>query len=282
MSIKQCAVYLLVTITRLTHLQAEGVTSSTLDLGSDYRTQEAAQPESLPYVDTMMVIAVDVSGSVSRGEYETQKRGIADAFLDPSIQRLLQQCTSQGIGISYVEWSGDRSGRKVHQVVPWTHLRTANDMINFANILRASPRSSSGGTDLASALEESADLFAAAPFQSRNRIVSLSTDGMQDITTVGVPVETHLQNSRDRLARMGVAVNAIAIQEGTESNTPTVLGPAMPVLAGASGSESSIEDYLRQNVISGPQSRVTTVSDFRAYSEAFKQQLRNMLSACVS
>lgn len=81
---------------------------------------------------------------------------------------------------------------------------------------------------------------------------------------------------------MGVAVNAIAIQEDAASSTPTAAAAAMPVLAGAPGAAVTIEDYLRQNVISGPQSRVTTVSDFRAYSEAFKQQLRNMLSACVS
>lgn len=129
-----------------------------LQLGKPQESQQR-DVSGKPYVDTLIVIAVDVSGSVDKEEYQIQKDGIVNAFSDPSVQNLLRQCSSRGIGITYVEWSGQSYGpgmvpfNPFVQVIPWTHLLTPQDMDAFANQILASPRSSQGETDIARALD---------------------------------------------------------------------------------------------------------------------------------
>ena len=241
-----------------------------------------AQAESLPYVDTMIVVAVDVSGSVDDNEYNLQKSGIIEAFSDPSVQQLLLQCSTSGIGITYVEWSGQSQGNTFEsitplvQVIPWTQLLTPQDMIEFANKLLGSPRSSRGETDIARALGFARQLFEKAPFQSQNRIVSLSTDGQQGFTIPGVSPEDFLKMERDKLANLGVTINAIGIETVLQMDPRGMMG-SLP-----STEDSSIEAYLNQNVRSGSSSFVTPAVDFKVYSEAFKKQLYVMMNACIS
>jgi hypothetical protein len=240
-----------------------------------------SQAEALPYVDTMIVVAVDVSGSVNDDEYNLQKSGIVEAFSDPSVQQLLLQCSTSGIGITYVEWSGQRQSNGYEtmnpfvQVVPWTQLLTPEDMIDFANKLLSSPRSSRGETDIARALDFARQLLEKAPFQSHNKIVSLSTDGQQGFTIPGVSPEDFLKMERDKLANLGVLVNAIGIETALQVD-PRGMG-SLPATE-----NQSIEAYLNQNVRSGSSSFVTPAADFKAYSEAFKKQLYVMMNACIS
>ncbi len=240
-----------------------------------------AQAETLPYVDTMIVVAVDVSGSVDDNEYNIQKSGIVEAFSDPSVQRLLLQCSPSGIGITYVEWSGSGQSnpsvsiKPVVQVIPWTRLLSPQDMIDFANKLLGSPRSSRGETDIARSLAFARELLVSAPFESYNRIVSLSTDGQQGFTIRGVSTEDFLKSERDKLATLGVTINAIGIEADLQVD-PRMMG-FMPT-----SEDKTMEIYLNENVRSGPNSFVTPAADFKAYSEAFKKQLYVMMNACIS
>lgn len=47
-------------------------------------------------VDTMIVIAVDVSNSITDEEYDIQKKGVINAFRDPGVQSLLNNCSLKG------------------------------------------------------------------------------------------------------------------------------------------------------------------------------------------
>lgn len=240
-----------------------------------------AHAETRPYVDTMIVVAVDVSGSVDDNEYNIQKSGIIEAFSDPSVQRLLLQCSTSGIGITYVEWSGSSqsnafvSVNPFVQVIPWVRLLSPQDMIEFANRLLGSPRSSRGETDIARGLGFARSLLEKAPFESHNRIVSLSTDGQQGFTIPGVSTEDFLKSERDKLASLGVTINAIGI-ESTAQADPRGMG-FMPT-----SEDKTMEVYLNENVRSGSNSFVTPAADFEAYSEAFKKQLYVMMNACIS
>ena len=246
--------------------------------------QVSQSEQGLPYLDTMIVIAVDVSGSVNSDEYKIQKDGIIKAFSDPSVQNLLLQCTTSGIGVTYLEWSGSgysqAFGSFVNnpfvQVIPWTRLMTPEDMNHFANQLLASPRSSDGETDIARSLEFARSLFSSAPFQSQNRIVSLSTDGRQGRTIAGISAEDFVKMERDKLASLGVTINGIAIESTVEVD-PRLGGGSFP-----SDKEDSLKDYLNQNLRTGQGSFVESVPDFESYSEAFKKQLYVMMNACIS
>lgn len=240
-----------------------------------------AHAEALPYVDTMIVVAVDVSGSVKDDEYNIQKSGIVEALSDPSVQQLLLQCSTSGIGITYVEWSGQSQFNSLVsinpfvQVIPWTRLLSPQDMVDFANKLLGSPRSSRGETDIARSLGFARELLAKAPFQSHNQIVSLSTDGQQGFTIPGVSTEDFLKMERDKLAAMGVTINAIGIEPDLQVD-PRITG-FMPSTA-----DKTMEVYLNENVRSGQSSFVISAPNFKAYSEAFKKQLYVMMNACIS
>jgi hypothetical protein len=221
------------------------------------------------YVDTMIVISVDVSGSISNDEYLVQKEGVLAAFQDESIKNLLTQCVAQGIGVTYVEWSGTKSGEPlINQLIDWTHIKSPSDMDLFAQKISGTQRSSSGETDIVAALNFAHTLLLKAPFTSENKIVSLSTDGRQGFSVPGIDINTFVQQTRDTLKAEDIYINAIAIdvQESTfggqapfpmggESNRPT----------------SSLKKYLEQNVITGPRAFVTPVSNFESYSEAFSK-----------
>ncbi len=148
-------------------------------------------------------------------------------------------------------------------------------MVDFANKLLGSPRSSRGETDIARSLAFARELLDSAPFESYNRIVSLSTDGQQGFTISGVSTEDFLKSERDKLASMGVTINAIGIE------TDLHIDPGMMVSM-PSTADKTIESYLNENVRSGANSFVTPAADFKAYSEAFKKQLYVMMNACIS
>lgn len=143
MSFKTIAsVFIIFSIISLCHLGAYG---------------QSASPTS---VDKLIVIAVDVSGSITDDEYEIQKKGLVAAFSDETVQNILEQCSLQGIGVTYMEWSGTRSGAPLtQQVIPWTVLQRASDMDEFAQKLSSSQRSSRGETDIVSAMNYSQSLI---------------------------------------------------------------------------------------------------------------------------
>ncbi len=244
-----------------------------------------ASAASLIAVDTMIVVAVDVSGSIDDTEYHLQKSGIVHALSDPSVQQLLRQCSTSGIGITYVEWSGhgpspgpssgSASINPFVQVVPWTQLVDPRDMDEFANKILSSSRSSRGETDIARSLAFAGELFVSAPFESYNRIVSLSTDGKQGRTVSGLSTEDYLRRERDKLESLGVTINAI----GVEPNVQTAPAGAgfMPT-----NQEATMEVYLNENVRSGPGSFVISAPNYTTYSEAFKKQLYVMMNGCIS
>lgn len=237
---------------------------------------------SVPYVDRMIVIAVDVSGSISHDEYELQKKGIASAFKDSDIQNMLSQCNADGIAVSYVEWSGAKSGAPVvSQTIPWTKLATAHDMDLLSQDILNTSRSSHGETDIVGALNFSQNLFLSAPFKSETQIVSLSTDGRQGFTVSGITVEQYVQRHRDQLALGGISINAIAVD--MQASDRRAAYNSFPVLTPMNrDSADELTKYLEDNVKTGPNSFVAPATDAKTYEEAFKKQISLMINACIS
>lgn len=232
------------------------------------------------YVDTMIVISVDVSGSISNDEYLVQKKGILSAFQDESIKHLLTQCTANGIGVTYVEWSGTRSGAPVvNQLIDWTHITSPEEMDLFAQKISGIQRSSTGETDIVTALNFAQNLFLHAPFISDNKIVSLSTDGRQGFTMPGVDVDSYVQQTRNKLGAENISINAIAIDLDESSKGPY---SAFSMEGDANKTKTSLKNYLENNVIIGPRAFVTPVSNFESYSEVFKQQISIIVNGCIS
>ena len=102
-------------------------------LAADTRSGAQARAE---MVDTALVLAVDVSGSVTDERYALQMEGIARAFEDTSVQAAILSGAHRAIFVTLVEWSN-----RPAVSVPWTliavsfgpaKLRPTNRVINSA------------------------------------------------------------------------------------------------------------------------------------------------------
>lgn len=238
-------------------------------------------------VDLELVLAVDVSSSVSPEEYELQKNGIISALLNEDVQNTLRQCMSEGIGINYLEWSGGLRDVQATSVVPWTRIGTKTDMENFALRISKSKRAFYSMTDLISSLRVSAQLMSQSPFESNYKVISISGDGTNN-NTVSWPGEPNVNSSplkmaellertrRDIVDQQNIIINAIAIgsEDPVISDTSTTATiPSSP------SDEVHLEDYFKANVIGGPGSFVLAVKDYNEYAVAIQRQILRTASA---
>jgi Ca-activated chloride channel family protein len=187
-----------------------------------------------------IVMAVDVSGSVSADSYILQRDGIAHAFED---RRLIEAIAGApgGIEVLLLEWSDPD---KIAVTVDWTEIHDARSAARFAATVHATTRSSQGLTAVGPALAAAGEQFARLPQPTTRRMIDISGDGMANL---GEPP----QAARDRLVTTGITINALAIL--TE--------------------EPWLEDYDRRNVIGGPGAFVLGVRNFHSFAEAMRRKL---------
>lgn len=161
-------------------------------------------------VDTALVLAVDVSGSVDEKRYRLQLDGIADALDDPGVQRAMLGGGSVPMLITLVLWA-DRA----RVALPWTRLASPDDASAFAGRIRVLPRMSGDFTCLATMLSFVADrVLPAMPAPARQIVVDVSGDG-SDNCNPKEPTPTR----RDELVALGATINGLPIREGRETDT---------------------------------------------------------------
>ncbi len=222
-------------------------------------------------VDTLMVIAVDVSGSINDREYQIQKSGIVDALKSKEMSDLLVNCNGIGLGLTVVEWSGTVKSSQVLQIVPWTLLQTENDLIQFSDQIANSPRSFAGDTDIAAALNYSLQVMQSAPFESTRRIIAISGDGSQSVSSLSRSYDLETMR-RIIVLENEIIINAIAISENSGELIQQTRGVQTP----------SIKDYFEENVKGGPGSFVLPADSFESYSDVIKRQLLQIMNTCIA
>jgi hypothetical protein len=197
-----------------------------------------------------LVLAVDVSASVSADSYILQRDGIAQAFANPRIAEVISAAPG-GIEVLMLEWSDPD---KIVVTVDWTRVGDAPSAIGFAAAVRASRRSSAGITAIGPALIAAAAAFEHLPEPAAHRIIDISGDG---IANFGLPPAV----ARDRIVAHGIAINGLAIL--TE--------------------EPWLADYFRSDVIGGPSAFVVIARTFDDFAEAMLRKLvQEVADASVS
>ncbi len=187
-----------------------------------------------------VVLAVDVSASVTPDSYVLQHDGIARAFEDPRLVEAIAAAPG-GIEVLVLEWSDPD---KIKVTVDWTAVTDRRSADAFAAAVRATGRSSSGLTAIGPALAAAAAQFDRLPVPASRRVIDISGDGMADF---GPPPAA----ARDRIVAAGITINGLAIL--TE--------------------EPWLEDYYRRNVIGGPAAFVLAARDFSSFAEAMLRKL---------
>jgi len=187
-----------------------------------------------------LVLAVDVSASVTADSYLLQRNGIARAFENPRLGSAISAVPG-GIEVLVLEWSDPD---RILVTVGWTRLVDGAGAAAFAAAIRATKRSSAGLTAIGPALLAAAAAFDRTPEPAERRVIDISGDGMANF---GLPPRV----ARDRVVAAGIAINGLAIL--TE--------------------EPWLEGYYRRNVIGGPGAFVLVAQDFGSFADAMLRKL---------
>lgn len=195
-----------------------------------------------------LVLAIDVSASVTADSYILQRNGIARAFENAQVIETVSAIPG-GIEALVLEWSDPD---KIAVTVPWRRVADAKSAAAFAAALRATGRSSNGLTAIGPALLAAAAAFDRLPEPTEQRVIDISGDGMANF---GLPPTA----ARDRVLAAGISINGLAIL--TE--------------------EPWLEGYYKNNVVGGPGAFVIVAHDFRSFADAMTRKLVRELAGSV-
>lgn len=209
----------------------------------------ASQSQAAERVDIELVLAVDVSLSMSPGELEIQRHGYAAALTHDDVLQAISQGAYGRIAVTIFEWAGYTSQ---YVVVPWTVIETREDAERVARQLSANPPNSARRTSISGALEFGSDLLAESAYAGNKRVIDISGDGPNN---QGPPVA----GIRDRLIGQGVTINGLPLM------TNGGLSSAYDV--------PDLDHYYANCVIGGPGAFMVPVNDWSQFPEAIRRKL---------
>ena len=202
--------------------------------------------ESLIEVDLQLIIATDVSGSVSHNEAFLQRKGVADAFRHRDVITAIESGSLGRIAVAYVDWSS----RFYNQVlVDWTLIDGEEAALAYANTLMRIPRTRGQGTSISDVLEFSMAVFEISPFRGGKQVIDVSGDGPN---RSGRP----LLEVKEEVVSRGIVINGL------------------PVVDPYGWDEfSNLPEYFRGCVIGGPGAFVQVAEGFADFSRAIRRKL---------
>lgn len=189
--------------------------------------------------ETALLLAVDVSGSISLDEYKLQVEGLADALEDPRVVAALVDGQNR---LALVQWSGSQHQRLA---LTWQTITTAEDVAAIAARVRQIRRPQLRTvTAIGQAIRFSLAQFPDVSDCTR-QVIDISGDGAENEGMT-------LAEARAEARAAGVTINAIAIEleEG----------------------EQRLSDYFLDEVIT-PDGFVVTAKGLADYPRAIRVKL---------
>lgn len=200
-------------------------------------------------VDVALVLAVDVSRSMSPRELTIQRDGYAAALNHPDVVRAIAQGAYGRIAITMFEWAGDGS---IREVFDWTLVETANDADRLSAIVSASVPIGQRRTSISGALKHAVKRLEEAPFEGFRKVIDVSGDGPNNH---GGPV----LNAREEALASRIVINGLPLM--------TSDGP------GGGFNIGDLDTYYAECVIGGPGSFLVPVRDWDQFPEAVRRKL---------
>jgi len=204
-------------------------------------------------VDLELILAVDVSPSMSVAEQKLQRDGYVQAFRHPDITRAIESGFLGKIAVAYFEWAG---AHHQHVVVPWTILEHGVDAYAFSEALAAAPLNADPATSISGSLLLAKEIFAASPARSMRRVIDISGDGKNNAGPQVAPI-------RDSVLADGIIINGL----------PIILPASDAPDNFNSFSGDSLESYFEHCVIGGPGAFLIGVSDLSTIAIAIRRKL---------
>lgn len=123
-----------------------------------------------------LVLAVDVSASISEEEYELQQSGIAAALKHPDVIKAIE--TVDGIWLHGFEWSGRY---QQNTLLDWRFLYDEASVSAAGDAILAKERDHREFmTSLGSALVHATDVLSTAPEHCDRQVIDVSADGINN------------------------------------------------------------------------------------------------------
>jgi Protein of unknown function (DUF1194) len=161
----------------------------------------AASEESAGTVDLELVIAVDVSSSMSQEEQRVQREGYINALRSPDVFRVIKSGRRGRIAIAYFEWARPDYQRVL---LPWTIIDGLADAASIADAIDGQPAIPQGGTSISVGLQFAGRLLQTSGLVSDRQVVDVSGDGPNNEGPRVAP-------ARDALIARGVTINGLVI-----------------------------------------------------------------------
>ena len=200
-------------------------------------------------VDVALVLAVDVSRSMSFDELRIQREGYAAAIASPEVVRAIGQGAYRRIAVTLFEWANNSYA---NEVLGWTVIESQADADTVAARLLATHTFGQSRTSISGAIGHGVGLLETAPYIADRRVIDVSGDGPNN---QGMPVA----EARDKAVALGITINGLPM-----------------MTRGGVGSQFHIEDldrYYTKCVIGGPGAFVVPVNDWDQFAEAVRRKL---------
>lgn len=200
-------------------------------------------------VDVELVLAADISLSMSPDELHIQRQGYAQALTDPQVMNAIASGSYGKIAVTYFEWAGHRSQ---YVIVPWTIIAGQADAERVAKQLSSPTPRQSRRTSISGALDFAADLLAASNFRGVRRVIDISGDGPNN---EGLAVDA----VRDTVVTQKIIVNGLPVMAASADLMPYDV--------------AELDRYYSECVIGGPGSFVMPVTNWAQFPEALRRKL---------
>ncbi|MBI1393175.1 MAG: DUF1194 domain-containing protein [Alphaproteobacteria bacterium] len=192
-------------------------------------------------VDLELQLLVDVSNSISTGEFNLQRTGYSNAFRNATIQNQILNGVIGKIAVELIYWS---SSNQQNVATGWALIDSVASANAFADAIDATTRPYNGNTGVGEALAFGAPRFDTNDFDGTRQVIDLSGDGQDNSGNVAPAT------ARDAALAAGVdAINALAI------------------------GSMSLVDYFNANVIGGTGAFTVFAADFDAFGAAIIEKL---------
>ncbi len=211
-------------------------------------------------VDVALVLAADVSRSITSDEFQLQRQGYANAITNPDVVKAIRAGTRGAIAVTFVEWSGSDEQQVV---VGWQVVRDDASAKSFVETLLAAPRAFYGRTSISAALDFAMTQLKASPFKADRLVIDVSGDGTNN---AGRP----LPDARSAALGSGVTINGLAIINDR--------GELYGGFSGHTQPPGGLPDWYRDNVTGGPGSFLLVVNDFEDFGDAMTKKLLNEIA----
>lgn len=200
-------------------------------------------------VDVTLVLAVDVSRSMSAVELEIQRQGYAEAIRSDEVISAIEQGAYGRIAVTMYEWAADFSH---HEVFGWTLIENRDDAERISRIILEAPNFGRNRTSISGAIRKGVEILEASPYDGFRKVIDISGDGPNNQGDRVVP-------ARDEAVSKRIVINGLPLM--------TRGGP------GFGFNIEELDAYYRDCVIGGPGSFLVPVTDWEQFPEAVRRKL---------